>query len=174
MRAISASPRSLSTPLESGRGSFSSVSFSPLSPPFPVSSTLKPKCLRGFSRFRIYCSNRQGFDSGGNDSKTVLDAFFLGKAVAEALTERIEATVGEFVSVIGQWQAEQRKQVQDLQEEVFERATKAKEKAAREALEEKGIILKSTMTPVDAGTPAVEPLTPSPSNGGPLQYTKED
>lgn len=53
--------------------------------------------------------------AGGNDSKGVLDAFFLGKAVAEALTERIEATVGEFVSVIGQWQAEQRKQVQDLQ-----------------------------------------------------------
>lgn len=55
--------------------------------------------------------------AGGNDSKAVLDAFFLGKAVAEAVTERIEATVGEFFSVIGQWQAEQRKQVLDLQVE---------------------------------------------------------
>lgn len=79
MRAISASPRSLSTPLESGRCSFSSVSFSPLSPPSPVSSTLKPKCLRGFSRFRIYCSNRQGFDSGTPDSPSIYFIFsFLG------------------------------------------------------------------------------------------------
>lgn len=71
MRAISAFPRSPSTPLESGRCSFSSVSFNPLSPHSPVSSTLKPKCLRGFSRFRIYCSNRQGFDSGTPDSPSI-------------------------------------------------------------------------------------------------------
>lgn len=66
-----------------------------------------------------------------------------------------------------------------MQEEVFERATKAKEKAAREALEEKRIIVKSTMTSVDAVTPAVSypavgPPTPSPSNGDPLQDAKED
>lgn len=50
-----------------------------------------------------------------NDSKQVLDAFFLGKAFAEALNERIGSTVGEVLSVVGQWQAEQQKQIQDFQ-----------------------------------------------------------
>lgn len=53
--------------------------------------------------------------SGNMDSKAVLDAFFLGKAFAEAITERIESTVGEFVSALGRLQAEQQKQLRDLQ-----------------------------------------------------------
>lgn len=52
---------------------------------------------------------------GDRDRRTVLDAFFLGKAVAEALNERIESTVGEFLSSIGRLQAEQQKQVLDFQ-----------------------------------------------------------
>lgn len=52
---------------------------------------------------------------GDNDSKVVLDAFFLGKAFAEAVNERIGSTVGEILSMVGQWQAEQQKQVQDFQ-----------------------------------------------------------
>jgi len=39
----------------------------------------------------------------------------LGKAVAEALNERIESTVGEILSTVGRLQAEQQKQVQDFQ-----------------------------------------------------------
>ncbi|KAK2977735.1 hypothetical protein RJ640_026978 [Escallonia rubra] len=81
---------------------------------------------------------------GDNDNKNVLDAFFLGKALAEALNERIESTVGEFLSTIGRLQAEQQKQVQDFQEEVLEKAKSAKEKAAREALEAQGLISKSS------------------------------
>ncbi|XP_059593994.1 uncharacterized protein At4g13200, chloroplastic isoform X1 [Vitis vinifera] len=53
--------------------------------------------------------------SGDSDSRSILDAFFLGKALAEALNERIESTVGEFLSVVGRLQAEQQKQVQDFQ-----------------------------------------------------------
>uniref|UniRef100_A0A453CIB9 Uncharacterized protein n=1 Tax=Aegilops tauschii subsp. strangulata TaxID=200361 RepID=A0A453CIB9_AEGTS len=52
---------------------------------------------------------------GDDESKAVLDAFFLGKALAEALTERAESVVGEVFSVVGQWQAEQQKQVQEFQ-----------------------------------------------------------
>lgn len=52
---------------------------------------------------------------GDGDSRSVLDAFFLGKALAEAVNERIESTVGEFLSAIGRLQAEQQKQVQDFQ-----------------------------------------------------------
>ena len=53
--------------------------------------------------------------AGDNGSKAVLDAFFLGKAFAEALTERVESVVGEVFSVVGQWQAKQQKQVQEFQ-----------------------------------------------------------
>ncbi|KAK7286805.1 hypothetical protein RJT34_22064 [Clitoria ternatea] len=87
----------------------------------------------------------RGPPSGDSDSssRSILDAFFLGKAVAEALNERIESTVGEILSTVGRLQAEQQKQVQDFQEEVLERAKKAKEKAAREATEAQGLISKS-------------------------------
>lgn len=44
-----------------------------------------------------------------------MDAFFLGKALAEAVNERIESTVGEFLSAIGRLQAEQQRQIQDFQ-----------------------------------------------------------
>lgn len=53
--------------------------------------------------------------TGENENRTVLDAFFLGKALAEALNERIESTVGEFLSTVGRLQAEQQKQVLDFQ-----------------------------------------------------------
>lgn len=53
--------------------------------------------------------------AGESERRNVLDAFFLGKALAETLNERIESTVGEFLSTIGRLQAEQQKQVQDFQ-----------------------------------------------------------
>lgn len=45
----------------------------------------------------------------------MLDAFFLGKALAEVINERIESTVGEVLGTIGRFQAEQQKQVQEIQ-----------------------------------------------------------
>lgn len=101
--------------------------------------------------------------SGDGESRTVLDAFFLGKAVAEALNERIESAVGEFLSTAGRLQAEQQKQVQEFQEDVLERAKKAKEKAAREAMEARGLVPKSrtvNATPVSVATSA----SPSTTN----------
>lgn len=79
-------------------------------------------------------------DSGENESRTILDAFFLGKAVAEAVNERVESAVGEFLSAVGRLQAEQQKQVQEFQEDVLERARRAKEQAARDAMEGRGLI----------------------------------
>ncbi|CAL5424973.1 unnamed protein product [Camellia sinensis] len=98
-------------------------------------------------RFSLRCNSSLGPGGPGpgeNDSRSVLDAFFLGKALAEALNERIESTVGEFLSTIGRLQAEQQKQVQDFQEDVFERAKREKEKAAREAMEAQGLVPKSS------------------------------
>ena len=54
-------------------------------------------------------------NTGENESKQVLDAFFLGKAFAEALNERVESAVGEFLSTVGRLQSEQQKQVQEFQ-----------------------------------------------------------
>ncbi|XP_008802420.1 uncharacterized protein At4g13200, chloroplastic [Phoenix dactylifera] len=112
--------------------------------------------------------------SGENDSKVILDAFFLGKAFAEALNERIESSVGEILSVIGQWQAEQQKQVQDFQEEVIERAKKAKEKASLEVMEEQGVISKSLRAPSDTATPADSSPSPGPKTEDPFQEMLKD
>ncbi|KAK2444930.1 Thioredoxin superfamily protein [Trifolium repens] len=54
---------------------------------------------------------------GNSSSKNVLDAFFLGKALAETLNERIESTVGELSSTVGRLQAEQQRQVHEFQYE---------------------------------------------------------
>ncbi|KAK1571856.1 hypothetical protein Q3G72_024081 [Acer saccharum] len=48
-------------------------------------------------------------------SRSVLVAFFLGKALAEALNKRVESAVGEFLSTVGRLQAEKQKQVQEFQ-----------------------------------------------------------
>ncbi|RVW71149.1 Uncharacterized protein, chloroplastic [Vitis vinifera] len=116
------------------------------------------------------------YPNGDSDSRSILDAFFLGKALAEALNERIESTVGEFLSVVGRLQAEQQKQ-----DEVLERAKRAKEKAAREALEAQGLIPKSTTAATDsvtstasttsAETPANSPLLSNPNSPCPLTRT---
>lgn len=58
---------------------------------------------------------KNGKYAGENESKQVLDAFFLGKALAEALNERVESAVGELLSTVGRLQAEQQKQVQEFQ-----------------------------------------------------------
>ncbi|XP_059626146.1 uncharacterized protein At4g13200, chloroplastic [Cornus florida] len=116
----------------------SSVPTPPLSRDYSLfSSDFKLKPVS----FRCNGSTRPGGPGPGeNDPRSVLDAFFLGKALAEALSERIESTVGEFLSSVGRLQAEQQKQVVDFQEEVLERAKKAKERAAREAIEAQGLI----------------------------------
>ncbi|XP_039124708.1 uncharacterized protein At4g13200, chloroplastic isoform X1 [Dioscorea cayenensis subsp. rotundata] len=137
-----------------------SSSFSPFSltsdaPPFPPSASIR--CASS--------ARTPGPASDENENKAVLDAFFLGKAFAEALNERIGSTVGEILSVVGQWQAEQQKQVLDFQDEVLERAKRAKERAALEVTEPKGDVSKSFSGRGDDGVgSAVLPLTPNRSN----------
>ncbi|KAD3338407.1 hypothetical protein E3N88_33928 [Mikania micrantha] len=121
--------------------------------------------------FKCNCSSTPGEpDRGENESKQILDAFFLGKAFAEALNERIESTVGEFLSTVGRLQAEQQRQVQEFQDEVLERAKKAKEKAAREAMEAQGLVPKSTASNSSQPT-ADEPKTASAAVDEPAVYT---
>lgn len=90
-----------------------------------------------------------------------MDAFFLGKALAEAVNERIESTVGEFLSAIGRLQAEQQRQIQDFQVDVLERAKKAKESAAREAMEAQGLVPNATAVDLKSGNNGVNSETSS-------------
>ncbi|KAA8550642.1 hypothetical protein F0562_002326 [Nyssa sinensis] len=130
---------------------------------------LKPTgfAARGFPKTSLRCNSSTrpgGPGPGESDSRSVLDAFFLGKALAEALNERIESTVGEFLSAIGRLQAEQQKQVQDFQEDVLERAKRAKEKAARDAMETQGLIPKSSATASSSNDVETSAISPSSSN----------
>ncbi|GMY33948.1 hypothetical protein FCV25MIE_29190 [Fagus crenata] len=129
----------------------------------PRSPDLRFSGAKGIRIYHCNSSTRpddSSASSGDSESRGVLDAFFLGKAVAEALNERIESTVGEFLSAIGRLQAEQQKQVQDFQEDVLERAKRAKEKAAREALEAQGLISKPTTAQTTPATDSVNSVTP--------------
>ncbi|EOA17485.1 hypothetical protein CARUB_v10005813mg [Capsella rubella] len=103
------------------------------------------------------CSNKS--TNGENENKSVLDAFFLGKALAEVINERIESTVGEVLGTIGRFQAEQQKQVQEIQEEVLERAKKAKERAARETIKEQGLVASRATTTTINRNPSVGVVT---------------
>ncbi|PIN22758.1 hypothetical protein CDL12_04519 [Handroanthus impetiginosus] len=106
--------------------------------------------------------------TGENESRTVLDAFFLGKALGEALTERIESNVGEFLSIIGRFQAEQQKQILEFQEEVIEKARRAKEQASKEAMEAQGRTSKSTSLDISRVDGVSEVTSSEP------KITKED
>ncbi|KAI3682619.1 hypothetical protein L1987_82717 [Smallanthus sonchifolius] len=125
------------------------------------------KSVLPIRRFRCNCSSTP---PGDNESKQILDAFFLGKAFAEALNERIESTVGEFLSTVGRLQAEQQRQVQEFQDEVLEKAKKAKAKAAREAMEAQGLVPKSTASNNSSPT-ANQPDTASATVDEPKNFT---
>ncbi|KAH6809965.1 hypothetical protein C2S51_027748 [Perilla frutescens var. frutescens] len=92
-----------------------------INPSFPMSNSLKS------SKTNLRC-NSTG-DSGENVCKTTVDAFFLGKAIGDVLMERIQSSVGEFLGVFGRLQTEQLKHISQFQEEVLEKARRAKETA---------------------------------------------
>ncbi|KAL2319499.1 hypothetical protein Fmac_028468 [Flemingia macrophylla] len=154
-----------------------SKTYASLCPLFSKSTHIELPRKKGSqnSRLRCNCSIWPGGPASGDgasSNKNILDAFFLGKAVAEALNERIESTVGEFLSTVGRLQAEQQKQVQDFQAEVLQRAKTAKEKAAREAMEAQGLIAKSAIETkvADSATSitsnfATDPVTSVQSTG---------
>ena len=58
-------------------------------------------------------------------SNPVIDAFFLGRAVAEVLSERLEDTYTNVMSEISKFDAEQREHLREFIEEVQIRAQQA-------------------------------------------------
>ena len=59
-------------------------------------------------------------------SKSPLDAFFIGRATAEAVIDRIENTVTDALSALGKFDAEQREQIRIFVETVIEKADQQK------------------------------------------------
>lgn len=120
--------------------------------PFSSNFRVNPS---GFPRISLRC-NGIG-DSGGNECKSMLDAFFLGKVLGEVINDRIQSTVGELFSVIGGLQADFLKQAQEFQEEVQERAARSREEAMRKAKDGIELVSKS----IEGGISAAEDVASS-------------
>jgi polyhydroxyalkanoate synthesis regulator phasin len=60
-------------------------------------------------------------------SNPILQAFFVGRAVAEVLTEKMEFALTDVMSELGKLDAEAREQMRSFTEEVMERANRAAE-----------------------------------------------
>ncbi|GAB4841304.1 hypothetical protein Ancab_022030 [Ancistrocladus abbreviatus] len=137
-------------------------------PPFTTSilqSDFRIHQLQGPDGNGNSSTSPRGPGPGESESRIILDAFFLGRAFGEVLSERIESTVGEFLSTIGRLQAEQQKQVQEFQEDVLDRAKRAKEKAAREAMEGPGRIPNSTAADTSSVTDGTSLGSTLPGSG---------
>ncbi|CAD5327763.1 unnamed protein product [Arabidopsis thaliana] len=68
------------------------------------------------------------------------EALLYGPIAPPKVQIQVKMRTKVLLSTIGKFQAEQQKQVQEIQEEVLERAKKAKERAARETMEEQGLV----------------------------------
>lgn len=64
-------------------------------------------------------------------SSPLVHAFFVGRALAEALYEQAEATLSDVMSEVGKFDAEQRERLRQFTDQVLERANRAEEVAMR-------------------------------------------
>jgi polyhydroxyalkanoate synthesis regulator phasin len=62
-------------------------------------------------------------------SNPLVQAFFVGRAVAEVVNERLEVALTDALSDLGKFDAEAREQLRQFTEEVLERANRAAEVA---------------------------------------------
>ncbi|MEH1938920.1 MAG: DUF6825 family protein [Nostoc sp.] len=60
-------------------------------------------------------------------SNPLVQAFFVGRAVAEVVNERLEVALTDALSDLGKFDAEAREQLRQFTEEVLERANRAAE-----------------------------------------------
>jgi NCAIR mutase (PurE)-related protein len=64
-------------------------------------------------------------------SNSLVHAFFLGRAIAEAVSEQVESNVTNALSELGKFDAEQRERLRLFTEEVMARAQRAEEMATQ-------------------------------------------
>ncbi|MDZ8183289.1 MAG: hypothetical protein RMX96_00285 [Nostoc sp. ChiSLP02] len=63
-------------------------------------------------------------------SNPLVQAFFVGRAVAEVVNERLEVALTDALSELGKFDAEAREQLRQFTQEVLERANRAAETAS--------------------------------------------
>ncbi|MBD1211622.1 MAG: DUF6825 family protein [Dolichospermum sp.] len=63
-------------------------------------------------------------------SNTLVQAFFVGRAVAEVINERVEVALTDALSELGKFDAEAKEQLRQFTEEVMARANRAAESSA--------------------------------------------
>ncbi len=63
-------------------------------------------------------------------SSPLVHAFFIGRALAEAISEQVENLATNALSELGKFDAEQRERLRQFTEEVMERARRAEDAAA--------------------------------------------
>lgn len=80
-------------------------------------------------------------------SNSVIHAFFVGRALAQALNEQVEDTLTNALSELGKFDAEQRERLREFTEQVMERA-------ARDA--EVTVVGRTTTAPVPFGSQPVD------------------
>jgi len=62
-------------------------------------------------------------------SSSLIHAFFVGRAIAETISEQVEATLTDAISTFGKFDAEQRERLRQLTDEVLERAQREEDLA---------------------------------------------
>eukprot|EP00976_Prorocentrum_cordatum_P112311 1195511-Prorocentrum_minimum.AAC.2 len=97
------------------------------SPCFGSSQSVRPRTLA------VRASAEDENDKGEN--RAVLDAFFVGRAFAEVINEKLGTAVGELLSEVAKRDAERRREVRDFQEEVRKRARDQQQRAVSSTVE---------------------------------------
>ncbi|KAL4458677.1 hypothetical protein ABPG75_013542 [Micractinium tetrahymenae] len=87
----------------------------------PTAQRLTP-AWRPNVRSRAASSSRDAAASAQQESRGMLEAFFIGRALAEVVNERLGAALGDALADFGKWDAETRQAMRELREEVLSRA----------------------------------------------------
>lgn len=64
-------------------------------------------------------------------SSVVVRAFFVGRALAQALTEQVGHLVGEVLAGVGRWDAQQREALRQQIQTILERAAQEEQRVAQ-------------------------------------------
>eukprot|EP00241_Pyramimonas_parkeae_P012019 CAMPEP_0114226430 /NCGR_PEP_ID=MMETSP0058-20121206/1233_1 /TAXON_ID=36894 /ORGANISM="Pyramimonas parkeae, CCMP726" /LENGTH=191 /DNA_ID=CAMNT_0001337165 /DNA_START=73 /DNA_END=648 /DNA_ORIENTATION=- len=83
--------------------------------------------VRG-ARVVVRASERRE-DADVAENRQVLDAFFVGRALAEVVNEKVGSALGEILSEVAKKDAERRRDLRDFQDEVRKRARDQQSKA---------------------------------------------
>lgn len=80
---------------------------------------------------RVRAGDERGETTAQTESREVLDAFFVGKSLAETLLERAGGAFADALSEVSRFDAENREQIRAFQDEVIGKAREESQRAKR-------------------------------------------